>query len=106
MWIFSSPKSFLRRHVSLLTINRSAFSTAFGIGSNTLDINLGAGNTVVLIIRPSYHGLAGWSAQFGRRNWSVFSRRPLVLVAPQPSFLRQARRSKQKSTTIFPRPRL
>src|SRR5260370_16798640 len=50
------------------TINRHAFSTAFGIGSNTLDITLGAGNTVVLILSSLTMAMAGWSAQVGKKK--------------------------------------
>jgi cytochrome c oxidase subunit 3 len=64
MWIFLVTEVLFFGGLFLTyTINRHAFSTAFGIGSNTLDIKLGGFNTVVLImssltmaeIRPSPH---------------------------------------------------
>ena len=43
MWIFLVTEVLFFGGLFLTyTINRSAFSTAFGIGSNTLDITLGA----------------------------------------------------------------
>jgi cytochrome c oxidase subunit 3 len=67
MWIFLVTEVlFFGGLFMAYTINRSAFSTAFGIGSNTLDIKLGAGNTVVLIMSSLTMALAVWSAQVGK----------------------------------------
>jgi heme/copper-type cytochrome/quinol oxidase subunit 3 len=66
MWIFLVTEVLFFGGLFLAyTINRSAFSTAFGIGSNTLDITLGAGNTVVLIMSSLTMAMAVWSAQVG-----------------------------------------
>src|SRR5258708_39718269 len=69
MWIFLVPEVLFFGGLFLTyTINRSAFSTAFGIGSNTLDITLGAGNTVVLIMSSLTMAMAVWSAQVGKKR--------------------------------------
>src|SRR5256886_13159236 len=69
MWIFLVTEVLFFGGLFLTyTINRSAFSTAFGIGSNTLDITLGAGNTVVLIMSSLTMAMAVWSAQVGKKK--------------------------------------
>jgi cytochrome c oxidase subunit 3 len=69
MWIFLVTEVLFFGGMFLAyTINRSAFSTAFGIGSNTLDIKLGAGNTVVLIMSSLTMAMAVWSAQVGKKK--------------------------------------
>src|SRR5437899_5315541 len=69
MWIFLVTEVLFFGGMFLTyTINRSAFSTAFGIGSNTLDIKLGAGNTVVLIMSSLTMAMAVWSAQVGKKK--------------------------------------
>ncbi len=69
MWIFLVTEVLFFGGMFLAyTINRSAFSTAFGIGSNTLDIKLGAGNTVVLIMSSLTMAMAVWSAQVGKKR--------------------------------------
>jgi len=81
MWIFLVTEVLFFGGLFLAyTINRSAFSNAFGIGSNTLDIALGAGNTVVLIMSSLTMAMAVWSAQVGKKKWvSVFLIATLVL---------------------------
>src|SRR6266852_5608475 len=70
MWIFLVTEVLFFGGMFLAyTINRSAFSTAFGIGSNTLDIKLGAGNTVVLIMSSLTMAMAVWSAQVGKQKF-------------------------------------
>jgi cytochrome c oxidase subunit 3 len=70
MWIFLVTEVLFFGGLFLTyTINRSAFSTAFGIGSNTLDIKLGAGNTVVLIMSSLTMAMAVWSAQVGKKKF-------------------------------------
>jgi cytochrome c oxidase subunit III len=70
MWIFLVTEVLFFGGLFLTyTINRSAFSTAFGIGSNTLDITLGAGNTVVLIMSSLTMAMAVWSAQVGKKKF-------------------------------------
>ena len=69
MWIFLVTEVLFFGGLFLTyTINRSAFSTAFGIGSNTLDITLGASNTVVLIMSSLTMAMAVWSAQVGKKK--------------------------------------
>jgi len=41
------------------SINRHAYSTAFGIGGNMLDLKLGAANTIVLILSSLTMGHGG-----------------------------------------------
>jgi len=73
MWIFLVTEVLFFGGLFLAyTINRSAFSTAFGIGSNTLDITLGAGNTVVLIMSSLTMAMAVWSAQVGKKKLVSF----------------------------------
>jgi cytochrome c oxidase subunit 3 len=81
MWIFLVTEVLFFGGLFLAyTINRSAFSTAFGIGSNTLDITLGAGNTVVLIMSSLTMAMAVWSAQVGKKKLvSIFLIATLVL---------------------------
>src|SRR6266478_6182480 len=69
MWIFLVTEVLFFGGLFLTyTINRHTFSTAFGIGSNTLDITLGAGNTVVLIMSSLTMAMAVWSAQVGKKK--------------------------------------
>ena len=70
MWIFLVTEVLFFGGLFLAyTINRSAFSVAFGTGSNTLDIRLGGGNTVVLILSSLTMAMAVWSAQVGKKQW-------------------------------------
>ena len=69
MWIFLVTEVlFFGGLFMAYTINRSAFSVAFGTGSNTLDIRLGGGNTVVLILSSLTMAMAVWSAQVGKKQ--------------------------------------
>jgi cytochrome c oxidase subunit 3 len=69
MWIFLVTEVLFFGGLFLTyTINRRAFGTAFGSGSNTLDIGLGGGNTVVLIMSSLTMAMAVWSAQVGKRR--------------------------------------
>src|SRR6266436_3060852 len=73
MWIFLVTEVLFFGGLFLTyTINRRTFSTAFGIGSNTLDITLGAGNTVVLIMSSLTMAMAVWSAQVGKKKLVSF----------------------------------
>ncbi len=73
MWIFLVTEVLFFGGLFLAyTINRSSFSAAFGIGSNTLDIRLGAGNTVVLILSSLTMAMAVWSAQVGKKKLVSF----------------------------------
>src|SRR5260370_40850360 len=61
MWVFLVTEVLFFGGMFLTyTINRSAFSTAFGIGSNTLHIRLGAGNTIGLSMSSLTMALAVW----------------------------------------------
>src|SRR6266850_4348048 len=69
MWIFLVTEVLFFGGLFLTyTINRHAFNTAFGAGSNTLDIWLGGGNTVVLILSSLTMAMAVWSAQVGKKQ--------------------------------------
>src|SRR5262249_58484129 len=70
MWIFLVTEVLFFGGMFLTyTINRKAYSVAFGMGSNTLDITLGAVNTVVLIVSSLTMAMAVWSAQVGKKAW-------------------------------------
>jgi len=73
MWIFWLLKSCSSRHVPRLHHQSHRVQHAFGIGSNTLDIKLGAGNTVVLIMSSLTMAMAVWSAQVGKKKLVSFS---------------------------------
>jgi cytochrome c oxidase subunit III len=81
MWVFLVTEVlFFGGLFMTYTINRHAFSTAFGVGSNTLDLTLGGGNTVVLILSSLTMAMAVWSAQVGKMRWvSIFLIATLVL---------------------------
>jgi cytochrome c oxidase subunit III len=81
MWIFLATEVLFFGGLFLTyTINRHAFNTAFGAGSNTLDILLGGGNTVVLILSSLTMAMAVWSAQVGKKQLvSIFLIATLVL---------------------------
>lgn len=69
MWIFLVTEVlFFGGLFMAYTVNRHAFGTAFGIGSNTLDIKLGGFNTVVLIMSSLTMAMAVWSAQVGKKK--------------------------------------
>lgn len=69
MWVFLVTEVlFFGGMFMTYTINRSAFSAAFGVGSNTLDIYLGGFNTVVLILSSLTMAMAVWASHVGRRQ--------------------------------------
>src|SRR5262249_12355370 len=69
MWIFLVTEVLFFGGMFLTyTINRKAYSVAFGMGSNTLDITLGAVNTIVLIVSSLTMAMAVWSAQVGKKQ--------------------------------------
>src|SRR5437879_11419983 len=69
MWVFLVTEVLFFGGLFLAyTGNRIAFSTAFGAGSNTLDIKLGSFNTVVLIMSSLTMAMAVWSAQVGKKK--------------------------------------
>jgi len=68
MWIFLVTEVLFFGGMFLTyTINRHQYFTAFGIGSNTLDIKLGTINTAVLIMSSLTMAMAVWSAQVGKK---------------------------------------
>jgi cytochrome c oxidase subunit III len=69
MWVFLVTEVlFFGGMFMTYTINRSAFSTAFGVGSNTLDITLGGLNTVVLIMSSLTMAMAVWASHTGKKQ--------------------------------------
>jgi len=69
MWVFLVTEIlFFGGLFMAYTINRHAFSTAFGIGGNMLDLTLGAANTVVLIASSLTMAMAVWSATTSRKT--------------------------------------
>jgi cytochrome c oxidase subunit 3 len=69
MWVFLVTEVlFFGGLFMTYTINRHAFSYAFGAGSNTLDLFLGGGNTVVLILSSLTMAMSVWAAQVGKKQ--------------------------------------
>ncbi|HYL83917.1 MAG TPA: cytochrome c oxidase subunit 3 family protein [Candidatus Angelobacter sp.] len=69
MWIFLVTEVLFFGGLFLTyTINRHSYFTAFGVGSNTLDIKLGTINTAVLILSSLTMAMAVWSAQVGKKK--------------------------------------
>ena len=72
MWIFLVTEILFFGGVFLTyTINRHQFPTAFGIGGNMLDLNLGFANTVVLIASSFTMAMAVRCAQLGKQKLLV-----------------------------------
>ena len=76
MWVFLAQEVlFFGGLFMAYTVNRHAFSTAFGAGSNTLDLRLGGFNTVVLILSSLTMAMSVWGAQVGKKKvvtWMLF----------------------------------
>ncbi len=69
MWIFLVTEVLFFGGMFLTyAINRHEYFTAFGVGSNTLDITLGTVNTIVLIMSSFTMAMAVWSAQTGKKK--------------------------------------
>src|SRR5215467_14285003 len=69
MWVFLITEILFFGGVFLAyTVNRHAFPTAFGVGGNMLDLNLGFFNTIVLIASSFTMAMSVWSAQTSRRR--------------------------------------
>ncbi len=69
MWVFLVTEILFFGGLFLAyTINRHAFSTAFGVGGNMLDLTLGAANTVVLILSSLTMAMAVWSATTSKKS--------------------------------------
>src|SRR5215468_5824442 len=69
MWIFLVTEILFFGGLFLTyTINRHEFPTAFGIAGNMLDLNLGFGNTIVLIASSFTMAMSVWSAQTSRKK--------------------------------------
>jgi cytochrome c oxidase subunit 3 len=69
MWVFLITEILFFGGLFLAyTINRHAFPTAFGVGGNMLDLNLGFFNTIVLIASSFTMAMSVWSAQTSRRK--------------------------------------
>src|SRR5208282_2830675 len=73
MWVFLVTEVlFFGGMFMTYTINRHYYSAAFGIGGNTLDLKLGGGNTVILILSSLTMAMAVLSAQLGKRKQITF----------------------------------
>ena len=69
MWLFLVTEILFFGGMFLTyTINRHAYSTAFGIGGNMLDLPLGTMNTLVLILSSFTMAMSVWSAQSGKKK--------------------------------------
>jgi len=81
MWVFLVTEILFFGGLFLAyTINRHAYSTAFGIGGNMLDLTLGTANTVVLIASSLTMAMAVWAATTGRKSLvTIFLMATLIL---------------------------
>ena len=69
MWVFLVTEVLFFGGMFLTyTINRHEYFTAFGVGSNSLDITLGTTNTLVLILSSFTMAMGVWSAQTGKKK--------------------------------------
>jgi cytochrome c oxidase subunit 3 len=69
MWVFLAQEVlFFGGLFMAYTVNRSAHPAAFGAGSGTLDLTLGGGNTVVLILSSLTMAMSVWAAQVGKKK--------------------------------------
>jgi cytochrome c oxidase subunit III len=69
MWIFLMTEVlFFGGLFMTYTINRHAYSAAFGMGGNTLDLKLGGLNTVILIMSSLTMAMSVWAAQVGKKK--------------------------------------
>ncbi|HKN25711.1 MAG TPA: cytochrome c oxidase subunit 3 [Candidatus Acidoferrum sp.] len=69
MWIFLVTEVMFFGGIMLAyTINRHTYFHAFAMGSNTLSIQLGGFNTVVLLASSFTMAMAVWSAQSGKKK--------------------------------------
>lgn len=69
MWIFLMTEVlFFGGLFMTYTVNRHAYSAAFGMGGNTLDLKLGGLNTVVLIMSSLTMAMSVWAAQVGKKK--------------------------------------
>ena len=69
MWIFLMTEVlFFGGLFMTYTINRHEYSAAFGFGGNTLDLKLGGGNTVILIMSSLTMAMSVWAAQVGKKK--------------------------------------
>jgi cytochrome c oxidase subunit 3 len=73
MWIFLVTEILFFGGMFLTySINRHAYSTAFGVGGNMLSLPLGFANTLVLIISSFTMAMSVWSAQTSRKKLVPF----------------------------------
>jgi len=73
MWVFLVTEVlFFGGMFMTYTVNRHAYSAAFGVGSNTLDLKLGGINTVILILSSLTMAMAVLSAQLGKKKQITF----------------------------------
>lgn len=69
MWVFLTTEVlFFGGMFMTYTLNRSLYPDVFGEASRSIDLTLGATNTVVLIASSLTMAMAVWSAQTGRKR--------------------------------------
>jgi cytochrome c oxidase subunit 3 len=69
MWVFLATEVlFFGGLFMTYTLNRRYYGTAFGIGSNTLDLKLGAINTVILILSSLTMAMSVWASHVGKKK--------------------------------------
>ena len=69
MWIFLVTEvMFFGGIMMVYTLNRHVYFPAFAMGSNTLSLELGGTNTIVLLASSFTMAMAVWSAQVGKKQ--------------------------------------
>ena len=69
MWVFLATEVlFFGGLFMTYTLNRHYYGTAFGVGSNTLDLKLGGLNTVILILSSLTMAMSVWASHVGKRK--------------------------------------
>jgi cytochrome c oxidase subunit 3 len=69
MWIFLVTEVMFFGGIMLVyTLNRHVYFPAFAMGSNTLSLELGGTNTIVLLASSFTMAMAVWSAQVGKKQ--------------------------------------
>ena len=69
MWIFLVTEvMFFGGIMMVYTLNRHVYFPAFAMGSNTLSLELGGTNTIVLLASSFTMAMALWSAQVGKKQ--------------------------------------
>jgi cytochrome c oxidase subunit 3 len=81
MWVFLSTEVlFFGGMFMTYTLNRSTYPDVFGEASRSINLTLGAINTVVLIASSLTMALSVWASQVGKKQWlTIFLIATLIL---------------------------